>query len=297
MDPERNATTRFADQLSPLSNTEKKGKSVSFPDDLDYLDHVATFRAVKRSFMDRNTPKETTDDFFSIHLPLPAQLNTGYNAQYTTGSGQIFGIVSENAAKISETFNKLTSGNLSNEDATNLSTSIMQSGAGAGIAFALSQASKIPVVGEAIKATGGLVGAAINPHKALLFEGTDFRKHSFSYNLIARSKSETEKIKQIIRRFKWHMSTGFLAKEKLGRSFFTYPDEFIIEFRHSDFLFKIGRSVLDSFTVNYHGDNTPAYFRDNRAPVNVQINMSFTETTITTREEIFDPDDTATTGR
>lgn len=282
------------DALGSLSRTPSSGRAVSFPSDLDYIDHVATFRAVKRSFMDRKSSREVTDSFFTINLPMPAQLTTGYKADYGVMSGQAFGVAAENAAELRSVYDKMVGGTLIKEDATSLTSNILKSSAGAGMAAALSAAQRMPIVGEFASAATGVVGVAVNPHKAILFEGVDFRSHSFSYNLVARNETETDIIRTIIKRFKYHMSPGFAAADKLGRSFFTYPDEFMIEFRHKDYLFEIGRSVLESFNVNYHGENTPAYFRSSTAtsprPVNVQISMSFKETTITTREEIGDPE-------
>ena len=68
--------------------------------------------------------------------------------------------------------------------------------------------------------------------------------------------------------------------------FFNYPKVFEIEFRHDEFLFEIGTSVLTSFDVNYHGDGTASYFENTKAPTNVQITMNFQELNILTSEDV-----------
>ena len=77
---------------------------------------------------------------------------------------------------------------------------------------------------------------------------------------------------------------------KDSRAFLTYPDTFRIFFSDHYYLFNIGNSVLTSFEVNYHPMGTPAYVRSwstgLAAPAVVEINMSFNETNMVTRDSI-----------
>ena len=70
----------------------------------------------------------------------------------------------------------------------------------------------------------------------------------------------------------------------------TYPEQFDIDFHYGETLFDIGQSVLTSFTVDYHGQGTPTYFNDlntgKKYPTTVNINMSFTEVTAMTKQQI-----------
>ena len=70
-----------------------------------------------------------------------------------------------------------------------------------------------------------------------------------------------------------------------GGAFFQYPDEFLITFPSDQFLFKIGTSVLTSFTVDYTPDGG-SYFHVNGAPVSVAMSLQFTELDILTKTEI-----------
>ena len=142
-------------------------------------------------------------------------------------------------------------------------------------------------------ATGLLAasGIAANPHQAMLFQGVDFRSHSFSYKFMPKTKNETEQLRAFIKVMKYHMSPGY-SKES-DRQLFTYPELFDIDFHYNKYLFDIAASHLVSFDVDYHGEGTPSYFgpQDENdltdiAPTSVTVSMTFQETSITTKEEI-----------
>ena len=154
-------------------------------------------------------------------------------------------------------------------------------------------------------------GVARNPHKVVLFDSVGFRTHSFSYQFTPKNRRESETLKKIIKLFKYHASPGMnptktvdLGKSGLkalegaqltlsgGKHFFKYPEFFQIKFHHPEFLFAIGESVLKSVDVNYHGGGSVSYARDTAdatpAPTQVNLNLSFMETDIITKEKIED---------
>ena len=51
-------------------------------------------------------------------------------------------------------------------------------------------------------------GAILNPYKELIYQGTEFRSHSFSFKMIARSFSEAETINSIISTLRYAMHPG-----------------------------------------------------------------------------------------
>ena len=76
-----------------------------------------------------------------------------------------------------------------------------------------------------------------------------------------------------------------------GGAFFSYPEEFQIEFsnhiKHT--LFKINRCVLKSVNVNYNGSSIPIFFEDSGAPVHIKFTLSFQETELLTKEKLTNP--------
>ena len=160
-------------------------------------------------------------------------------------------------------------------------------------------------------------GVARNPHKVVLFDSVGFRKHSFSYQFTPKNRRESETLKQIIKLFKYHASPGMNPTKTIdvgninnmlqklggegklknvelsgGKHFFSYPEFWRIKFHHPEFLFTIGESVLTSVDVNYHGGGSLSYARDTAdatpAPTQVNLNLSFMETDIITKEKIED---------
>lgn len=155
-------------------------------------------------------------------------------------------------------------------------------------------------------------GVARNPHKVVLFESVGFRKHSFSYQFTPKNRGESNRLKQLIHLFKYHASPGMNPTRTLqlskinemldnktkfkdvtlsgGKHFFTYPEFFKIQFRHPSFLFQIGNSFLTSVDVNYQPAGAPTYARDSLddtpAPTQINLNLTFTETDIVTKENI-----------
>lgn len=128
---------------------------------------------------------------------------------------------------------------------------------------------------------------AKNPYQAIVFQNPKFRTHSFSYNLFARDRQETEAIKDIIKLFKEYMLPEFPENTGL---FFKYPKVFDIEYHvggpKNEYVHRISTSALTDFNVSYHGEGTPSYFNDPEEPrpTSVKISMTFQELNIMTAE-------------
>ena len=157
------------------------------------------------------------------------------------------------------------------------------------------------------------VGAVINNHKALIYQGPGgFRTFTYNFSMIPENQNEATMIKDIVRFFKvaMHPDTGSIVKqlnpsERPDDGFtygfqsqainssqlFTYPDEFNISMHSNgstnNNLFKIDKCFLESFSVDYSTQGATAFF-DSGDPVTTTINMQFKETTIMTRRKVRD---------
>lgn len=127
-------------------------------------------------------------------------------------------------------------------------------------------------------------GIARNPHIAVYYVQPDLRSHNFAYRLSARNSAESETVKGIIRFFKSAQAPTIVPTT--NNHLFGYPDEFQITFNNETNLFKIYTCVLKDFTVNYHAQGNPAYFRDTKAPVDVDISLTFQEVGVITRDMV-----------
>jgi len=233
-------------------------------------------------------------------LPMPSNLATGYNAQYNDTPLGALGSIGK---RIGEGYTGPEGGSYYNGIATaiknanigmgdlkggaaNMLIGAVQEGGLAGL-FAAAGLGALPgagVAGAAAVGQGVLAGAGIarNPHLASIFQGVGFRRHQFQYKLIARNAAESATLRTMIKSFKFGMAPKYRANDHI----FDYPNEFDITLAAGDYLFKIGRSVLEDFTVDYTGEGTPAFFEDTGAPYSVVLNMTFKETSIVTKREV-----------
>lgn len=269
--------------------------SLNYPDNLENLDHWIKFTAKKRDAPWRDSKKKETI-LANIYLPIPSKLTTGYTSTYENGG---IGALGKTGAKAGNIARDLISGSKSvtsiissfNSQSAELAKTDFDSAFGAGGALI----ANMVLSGEG--GTGGLqdaigkdlikgamfgAGVATNPHQAMLFNTVEFRKHAFSYQFAPKNAKESETVKEIIYRFKYHGAPGYAYQD----CFFNYPDEFVITFHHPKFLFKIAPSVLTSFTVDYTASEMPAFFSENNAPVHINISLEFTETTIIVKSGI-----------
>ena len=127
---------------------------------------------------------------------------------------------------------------------------------------------------------------SLNPFREVIFESVDFRSFAFKYRFFPKSKQEAQKVKDIIKLFKFHMHPE-LSKDKL---FFIYPSEFQItyyfESKRNEYFHKMAPCVLESMDVSYGGDQFSAFEDGN--PTEVNMSLVFRETEILTKQMIED---------
>lgn len=209
----------------------------------------------------------------NIFLPMPLSLDTNYGVSYNDN----FSYVEEGGNAVASIF----------DNAKNATEFLSKR-----FPIASSFANLVGgVAPSALKIGGAAAGLALNPHKELLFDGVKFREFKLKYKLIAKSKKESDAIKDIIKIFEKYMHPTLEASTFLYR----YPAEFEIRFFTSDgkqnkFLHKLYRCVLQTFSVSYGGNNFVTFKNQDGttegAPVEVEINLDFKETNPLTREFI-----------
>ena len=128
-------------------------------------------------------------------------------------------------------------------------------------------------------------GQVINPNMELLFTGPSRRSFNYTFRLTARSEKETIRIRKIIRFFKQGMS----AKQSAGSGLYLdTPNVFDVSFhagsKEHPFIFKMKRTAITGFTVNYVPDGTYMTL-PNKSMTAYEIGMSMQEL-----DPIFDQD-------
>ena len=281
-----------------------KGEDIKFPDNLGSESHseFIRFEIYKQHKFDRTEDAED-ETLRVIYLPIPNSLSTNYGVSYS----QDLGTIGYGAAKGVD-FMSAKMGDVSASDAVYsigggvlnlLAQGITSGGAVAGtiasgLASLTGKSSPLSfigggAVGEAGKGAMLSAGIARNPHMAQIFENVNFRSHNFSYKLTPKNVKESEILRDLIKYFKVAMHPNYF----LANHFFDYPLQFDIDVMHgnqkNDFMFNIGPSVLTSMSANYTPDGP--HFHDlngRKAPLSVEISLSFTELKIVTQQEILD---------
>jgi len=123
-------------------------------------------------------------------------------------------------------------------------------------------------------------GVVANPKASLVYEGHEFKLHSFVWNLAPRSEADSIMLKNItdvIKRNQLPATGGRVAT----MTYLRYPsivDLYLLGV-DQNFFYKFKPAMLRSFNINYSGQNAVSILRGGR-PANVTIEMNFIETDI-----------------
>lgn len=127
----------------------------------------------------------------------------------------------------------------------------------------------------------------LNPHMAATFEGMNFRRHQFQFDLVARNKDESETINQIIYKFKLHAHPE-AGNPDSQATFWEWPSAWHIGLFSParKYLYNISTCHITNIGVNYTAGGVRSFFSDTGAPVAVRLSLEFMETELMTRGRI-----------
>jgi hypothetical protein len=250
----------------------------------------------------------------SVYLYMPQNFATSYAAQYsnvafgTTGKMAAEGLGKSGTAVVSEIQA------MANDTAPEALFNAIAKGT-QGLANVMGVNSDVS--GSALSAV--TQGKIFNPFEEMIFTGTGFRSHPFSWKLVAKNAKDAEDIKTIIRFFKMNMLPSYSGtgieplnavgtaptnaavagstpfdKTGSGARYLTVPNRFrlkVVRVQYSGDsytaggdltnMFKIKDSLLESFNVSYTPDGQYISTADGWAPA-VQIDCTFKETSYVT---------------
>ena len=156
------------------------------------------------------------------------------------------------------------------------------------MAIGVGEAAGLGDIGGAITK---VTATAENNFSEAVFERINPRQFSYTFQLMARNKQEALTIQKIIKFFKFHMHPEL--DEATGGRYFRVPSEFEIHYAYNDqknnYLYELSRCVCNSVEVDYGGDNFQTFRQfdsQGAAPVNISMSLTFTETTVLTKQEI-----------
>jgi hypothetical protein len=265
---------------STNTNTSIARWGLSYPDnDLDAWCNIRIFKYEYRAEATPGASLDITKAKGNIKLPLPLQLQTGYQQQWNS-TDEITAQLAQLAAG---------GGNITDQ-IKNAAANPQTTGAAAALLGKLFGASDSAagtaggIVAAGVSAVGAVKGFTTNKYESVTYEKPVLRTHQFSWNLVAKSAAESKSIRDIIHKLKYasHPGGG-------GGALYSYPELFKLYFSPYDKtqgLFTIGASVLETFSVDYHAAGRPLYHATDEMPISVTIACTFKETAALTKELI-----------
>lgn len=238
-----------------------------------------------------------------IILPMPSNIADNNSADWSSGimdpldaklsSAAYSAILGSNAvASLAESGGKFL-GDLTGVTATGQGQKGLASIAvGMAVKAAIGQGSINQLVSRA-------TGQTFNQNVELLFGGVTMRPaFSFVFDMVPRSKKESDRIKDIIRTFKVNMTPRKGATSSDGNGLFvTAPNVFKLEYMSGSsphpFLHRFKPCALTGMSVNYNGSARYVTYSD-ATPVHMQLTLNFQELSPIYREDYFNDPETET---
>ena len=221
-----------------------------------------------------------------VIFPIPANLNENFSVTYNEAKlGPVLGAAVQTATNVAMGQQAL----LSNETGASAADAAYVAGRGMAIQGVANLANKkgVPISGETLAANiDKATGVVPNPHLAAIFQDIGLRSHSFTFRFSPKNKQEADLLKKIIKTIKRRMLPGTArSSESSTGPLFSFPDVVDISFGPKGTEpYVIKRSVLESMTVNYAPNGTPAFFRDG-SPTDIEIGLNFKEIRVVTRND------------
>jgi hypothetical protein len=270
--------------LEELDHSAGGTASLTYPSELtENGDHFLKFMPIKYERKNRNQ-NATLNTLMSIHLPIPANIQTSYAANWGEAElGQIGNLIAGDNSVSKLLDATLGSGQLTATGASNAAKKLFNTVKPTMIrntVKALGDAAGI----KAVEAYDVTKGQTVNPHQAALFTGVGFRTHAFAYKLLARSRAESDTINNIIRTFKYCMHPDLVP----GGTMFEFPYEWIIKFSTSvrKYAYDFTPCALTGFSATYNGQGNPVFYEETGAPIQVDISLQFKEVEIITKTKL-----------
>lgn len=278
--------TKFKDNFTPPSKLKdltpedagrrEKGKfqgQLTYPKDIGEYYISFTFETYQRKVP---IASPTSLPSITINLPIPSNLQEQFAMQYSDKQLGIAGFLEQNIPAGVNFSDPQSVGKAVGES---VGTTFKQAGNLQGAYYAgRTVAGLSDSVGSAVdKATGTI----LNPFQSLVFQGINLRSHSFTYRFSPYDSHEHSILKNIIFEFKRRMHP---TKDNL---LYTFPDTVSIYFGKTEnepYFFK--KCFLESMSVNYAPQGTPAFFRESSLPVEIELSLSFKEIEPLTRNDI-----------
>ena len=225
----------------------------------------------------RRVPRKRTESNIAMYMPATVAVNT----QMAYGETELGAFASSAAEAGKSAFAGDIRGSFKN---TNFSQDVIDALTGAAKTAGGTTATAVQIQS----------GKVFNNRLEMIFQGINRREFSFSFKCMPKSESEAANVRKIAEMFRFYMSPSLHGAMNTSRVF-NVPATFEIEFCHAmgqpnQYLHRIGECVLTSCNITYGGERVQFYRPSQDGlgapPVETQIDLSFKELEIMTREKI-----------
>lgn len=266
-----------AASLIAANRANSQYNELSFPAKLG--PHSIVFNFSKYDTNQDASTMNTVSGTTSIALPIPSNLVDSFSLRVAGTELEATGAIARQAAVASQN----QSGDLM-ADLKSFISGANKEAKGSIVKSVLSDLAPANV----IKGAEVGVGALVNPHLALTFDGIDLKTHTFNWQLAPHSSDESESLKKIVRKIKHAITPSYKSTGAVdsGRSFLQYPDVVDIFFLGSapGHMYYFKRCMVSNFEVNYAGGGSAAFVQGGK-PAVVNVSMSLTEMEIHTKDD------------
>jgi len=204
-------------------------------------------------------------DFTKIHLYIPDGINSSDGASYGSLDLGVINSLKDITSKA----------DADKKFASNTNDALL---------VGLKAAEKFGVDSQLTSATAQSKGIAFNPQTALAFQNMNMRSFSFEFKLVPESPDDSETIRSIENLFRKYMYAS-----KAGIYTLKYPPKWRIKYnvgeQENKYLPFMHDCYLSSFDALHNGDGNS--FFANGAPTSTGIKLSFVETKMLTREDLY----------
>lgn len=269
--------------LHPPTTTNPVQQSLTFPNDLTssgpdgrnfmFQMQFQTYR--RRSILDPVRFLSPTDGASSVYLPIP---NSLVDTQTVT-----YGEEGADAAVGAGIEQGINSGSSDFGSMLGAAGNILS---GLGLDKARAAAAGAPNgLKVSVDQLLQLGGVAQNPFLTVLFKSPTFKQHQFSWKLSPNNVEETNKVRDIIKTIRFNMLPALSPGQ--GGTLLSYPNIAIIKlFPQDEYLYRFKPCVIESMSVNFAPANTPSFFKNVNAPVEVQLSLSLKEIEYWLQEDV-----------
>lgn len=246
-------------------------------------------------FMEYKRPspiqQANTTAVYSCQLPLPKQIGETFSVRLNPQDTGLLGAgvaqLESIGQELGQSFGKLKELGLGGGPERSM-TDLGNDAIGLGYQASKTMVSQLSVPGISGEQVAGVIGqkfgAIPNPHISVFFNGVDVRPAiEFSWLFSARSRSEAEKIKKIIKEFKKRVLPPVSAS---SQNIMGYPHMVkltLSPWNGDDTLPRYKLGLIESISVNYT-PNGPAFFEDDK-PVFVVFSFLFQEIEVWTSND------------